>query len=206
MVWQDHVPGKIQDLYEIHDYHHAAAILATEFTDEFGEICSALAQFQFALADTQKLGGNESIFPKKFSAILRPLGWEEQSIELKQVVDGREVNKDTHKIDYVKGGVAFDFEWNSKDQTFDRDIFAFRVFYDCSRISIGVLVTRGADLQDWFRTTKETYVNSKGEVSLLRNKFQASSTHMDKLIPRLDAGRNGGCPVLVFGITTRLMS
>ncbi len=28
---------------------------------------------------------------------------------------------DGHKIDYVKGRVAFDLEWNSKDQTFDRD-------------------------------------------------------------------------------------
>src|SRR3546814_4372321 len=32
----------------------------------------------------------------------------------------REKYLDGHKIDYVKGKVAFDLEWNSKDQTFDR--------------------------------------------------------------------------------------
>lgn len=28
-----------------------------------------------------------------------------------------------HNIDFLKGRVAFDLEWNSKDQTFDRDLF-----------------------------------------------------------------------------------
>ncbi|MFP4030091.1 MAG: hypothetical protein ACOC98_08885 [Thermodesulfobacteriota bacterium] len=28
---------------------------------------------------------------------------------------------------------------------------------------------------------------------------------MGKLLPRLQAGRNGGCPVLVFGITPKLL-
>ncbi|MBM2309842.1 restriction endonuclease, partial [Sulfitobacter pseudonitzschiae] len=32
-------------------------------------------------------------------------------------------------------------------------------------------------------------------------KFGASTTWMGKLLYRLDAGRNGGCPVLAVGIT-----
>ena len=39
----------------------------------------------------------------------------------------------------------------------------------------------------------------------INNKYGASTTHIGKLVPRLEAGRNGGCPVLVFGITTNLM-
>jgi hypothetical protein len=31
-----------------------------------------------------------------------------------------------------------------------------------------------------------------------------STTHMGKLIPRLDGGGGGGCPVLVFAITRKL--
>lgn len=27
--------------------------------------------------------------------------------------------------------IAFDVEWNSKDQTFDRDLYAFRSFSEC---------------------------------------------------------------------------
>src|SRR5262249_7588384 len=42
---------------------------------------------------------------------------------------------DGHKIDFVKNSVAFDLEWNSKDQTFDRDLYAMRAFYECGIIS-----------------------------------------------------------------------
>jgi len=34
-------------------------------------------------------------------------------------------------------------------------------------------------------------------------KYGASTTQMGKLLPRLEAGRNGGCPILVFGITRK---
>ena len=33
------------------------------------------------------------------------------------------------------------------------------------------------------------------------DKYGASTTHMDKLMPRLEGGGGGGCPILVFGIT-----
>ncbi|MDR2880746.1 MAG: hypothetical protein LBV29_02440 [Azoarcus sp.] len=41
-----------------------------------------------------------------------------------------------------KGRVAFDLEWNSKDQTFDRDLYALRAFHECGLISAGIMVTR----------------------------------------------------------------
>lgn len=104
-----------------------------------------------------------------------------------------EVTSDTHKIDYVKNKIAFDLEWNSKDQIFDRDLYAFRAFFDYQRISLGILVTRSQELDSYFK-----------RLGLLQ-KYGASTTHMRKLLPRLKAGRSGGCPVLVFGITTRLV-
>ena len=36
-------------------------------------------------------------------------------------------------------------------------------------------------------------------------KYGASTTWMGKLLYRLNAGRHGGCPVLVFGITPKLI-
>jgi len=36
-------------------------------------------------------------------------------------------------------------------------------------------------------------------------KYGASTTWMGKLLYRLRAGRNGGCPVLVLGITPKLI-
>lgn len=64
----------------------------------------------------------------------------------------REKYLDGHKIDYVKGKVAFDLEWNSKDQTFDRDLYAMNAFFLCGAIDVGVLVTRSLAMNDVFRT------------------------------------------------------
>lgn len=193
MVWQDYIPKEISALYEVHEYRHAAAILACEFPLLFHEVCGALASFRFPLADITEGGGNESKIPKRFSTLLRPNGWTEGKLNARLVVDDKDVSIDSHKVDYLKGRVAFDLEWNSKDQTFDRDLYAFKAFFDYGRISVGILVTRSVTLNPWFK-----------ELGIM-HKYGASTTHMGKLLPRLEAGRSGGCPVLVFGITKALM-
>lgn len=203
MGWKQHVPRAIHELYEVHDYKHAAAILATEFAAEFREICQALSQFRFSTKDVTDRGGNESQIPKTFSDILRPLGWKPTPLTAKLVADDVVVSQDTHEIDYLKGRVAFDLEWNSKDQTFDRDLYAFRTFFDYDRISVGILVTRSNELDPWIESLG-TFVDETGKTRFFKAKYGASTTHLGKLLPRLRAGRNGGCPVLVFGITTRL--
>jgi len=204
MSWKQHIPADISALYEVHDYKHAAAILANEFPDEFDEVCSVLRRFRFTEEDVKMAGGNESRIPKRFSEILRPLGWVERQLHARVLVDDHEVSHDTHKVDYLKGRVAFDLEWNSKDQTFDRDLYAFRAFFEYDKISLGVLVTRSNELDPWFASLGN-YVDRYGTPRVYKAKFGASTTHIGKLLPRLRAGRNGGCPVLVFGITTRLL-
>ena len=37
-----------------------------------------------------------------------------------------------------------------------------------------------------------------------RASYGNSTTHLDKLLPRLDGGGGGGCPVLVFAISDKL--
>jgi len=203
MTYTDYIPLDIKGLYEVHDFKHAAAILANEFPEEFKEICEALGKFRFSLSDIIEAGGSESHIPKIFSEILRPMGWNEKNLsaELKVYeVKGKAqelkstINHGSHKVDYLKGRVAFDLEWNSKDQTFDRDLYAFRAFFEYDAISVGVLVTRSNELDPLFRKLE------------IMPKYGASTTHMGKLLPRLEAGRNGGCPVLVFGITTKLLT
>lgn len=202
--FQDYIPADIADLYEIHDYHHAAAILAKEYAEEFADICHALREFKLKKEDITKPGGSESDIPKKLSKILRPLGWEERKLQAKLVVDEEEVSHDTHLIDYVKHRVALDLEWNSKDQTFDRDLYAFQAFFNYNKISLGILITRSNELDPYFASLGK-YVDLNGKTRAYKEKYGASTTQMGKLLPRLKAGRNGGCPVLVFGITPKLI-
>ncbi len=226
-----YIGAEVRARYDVHSYRHAAAILANSFPAELAEIEAALLDFRITTQDIGAPGGNESTIPKKFSRILRPAGWVETRIqgdlhvrlqEHHEVLqeDGRlkklkrpdgperiiENFIDGHKIDYVKGRVAFDMEWNSKDQTFDRDLYALRAFHDCGLISAGVMVTRSASLNPVFE--KVPQLNRSGEAvgKTVRNKYGASTTWMGKLLYRLNAGRHGGCPVLVFGITPRLIT
>jgi CRISPR-associated protein Csd2 len=203
MGWKEYIPEDIISLYEIHDFKHAAAILAKEFPYQFDEICNALRRFRFTNNDILVGGGNESHIPKIFTKILHPMGWNDKNLEAELKVyeiKGKKnkelkstISHGSHKVDFLKGRVAFDLEWNSKDQTFDRDLYAFRAFFEYNAISSGVLVTRSNELDPVF---KRLGINKK---------YGASTTHMGKLLPRLEAGRNGGCPVLVFGITSKLL-
>ena len=88
-----------------------------------------------------------------------------------------------------KGGVAFETEWNNKDPFFDRDLNNFRLLFELRVIDVGVIITRCDELQAL-------------AVELGRDKqsYGASTTHMSKLLPRLEGGGGGGCPVVVFGI------
>ncbi|KAB2308489.1 restriction endonuclease [Betaproteobacteria bacterium SCN2] len=207
MPFTDYLPQDFLDMYEVHNYRHAAEVLATGCPDEFNELIGALMNFRLTKADILEKGGNESKIPKRVASLFRPLGWYETRIRGDLVVtiethtnEGLQKAEtrlddfmDGHKVDFVKNRVAFDLEWNSKDQTFDRDLYAFRAFHEAGVISAAVLLTRSAELNNVF---KELGVMAK---------YGASTTWMGKLLYRLKAGRNGGCPVLVLGITPKLI-
>lgn len=235
-----YISPKILALYDVYSYRHAAAILATSFPAELVEIERALLDFRITQHDIGMPGGNESVMPKKYSRTLRPAGWFEARIQGDLLVRMQEYDEeflpngktrkskrsestprmienfiDGHKIDYVKGRVAFDLEWNSKDQTFDRDLYAMRAFHECGLISLGIMVTRSEKLNPVFEVvpqlTKtgepELFKSGKnaGQPKTVRAKYGASTTWMGKLLYRLNAGRHGGCPILVFGITPNLI-
>lgn len=227
---EPYISQGVRSLYDVYSYRHAAAILSTSFPEELQEIETALLRFRLTKKDIGSPGGNESEIPRKISLVLRPLGWVESRIKgdlvirkqeyIEEMLEGlkskkqnhREVEAqyienfiDGHKIDYVKGRVAFDLEWNSKDQTFDRDLYAMRTFHECGLISVGVMLTRSEKLNPIFDRLPK--LNKLGEPTgeTVKNKYGASTTWMGKLLYRLNAGRHGGCPILVFGITPKLI-
>ncbi|MCF8531736.1 MAG: restriction endonuclease [Reyranella sp.] len=226
------IPKDIRDLYEVYSYRNAAVILSETRAPEFNDLLDTLRAFRITKTMIRTAGGNESEIPKLLSRALRPLGWHETIVQgdllvkLRWKVQSgttkkgkatfenrtrdilREKYLDGHKIDYVKGKVAFDLEWNSKDQTFDRDLYAFSAFSQCGVIDAAVLVTRGLSLNPLLKRLGQSLKKDgspdfklSGAPRMTHEKYGASTTWMGKLLYRLNAGRNGGCPVLVFGIT-----
>lgn len=205
----DLIPDMLREKFEFYNYGHALEILSDAFSDEWREIQECLEKLSISISDIKTDGGNESPIPKKFDDVLYPLGWREIKITGDLLVklyprknaqrrgafsdepfEEKTINGyiDGHNIDFIKNKVAFDLEWNSKDQTFDRDLLAMRTYFDCGIIDVGIIVTRSKELNDVFADLGN------------KAKYGASTTWMGKLIPRLDSRRNGGCPILAIGI------
>jgi hypothetical protein len=185
-------PEFIAEHYEIKEWRPASAILASDYPDEWADILEVLAGFRLFRSEVARGGGNKTKIVHRIDDILEKRGWRERSFKTKIVIDDVVLDSPTHKVDCFKNTVGLEIEWNNKDPFFDRDLNNFRLLFDLRALSVGVIVTRCDELQAIF--------NSLGR----RGSYGASTTHMKKLLPRLEGGSGGGCPILVFGITKRL--
>jgi hypothetical protein len=186
----DQLPQEIRDKYEIHEWKHACAVLAADFPEQWRDIIKILRAFRLTKSDILAPGGGMSGISQWFNRAFRHRGWEAKGFETKIVVDNRETETPTHEVDCVKGKVALEIEWSNKDPFYDRDLNNFRLLFDLRAISVGVIITKSDELSEIF----------KGLGKDVWDKYGWSTTWMKKLIPRIEGGGGGGCPVLVFGI------
>lgn len=188
----ENLPQDILDLYDVHEYRHAVAILKADFPYEYNDIIDMLKAFKLKRCDILSAGGRKSNISGFLDQFLYDRGWTEKMFDTKWIIDGVEHDTPTHKIDCYKNKVALDIEWNNKDPFYDRDLNNYRLLHERAAISVGVIVTRCTSLQKIF--------NDLGKGS----SYGASTTHIDKLLPRIEGGSGGGCPLLVFGISDKL--
>jgi len=181
-------PKFIEQNYEIHEWRHAVAILRTDFPQEYSEICDVLGRFRLRKSWIEVGGGRKSGIADWIDGELAAKGWAPKNFDTRIKVDDEELESPTHEIDCFKNRIALEIEWNNKDPFFDRDLNNFRLLFDLRAISVGVIITRCDELQ--------TIFNAIGRGS----SYGASTTHMSKLLPRVQGGGGAGCPLLVFGI------
>lgn len=185
-------PQNITRDYEVHEWRHATAILHSSYPSEFADIIDVLSSFRLPKSKILQPGGRKSSIANDIDSAFYARGWAEKKFDTEISVDGVVSKTPTHKVDCFKGGVAFEIEWNNKTEFFDRDLNNFRLLFDLRVVSVGVIFTRASHLQSIF--------DGLGKGS----SYGASTTHMDKLVPRIFGGGAGGCPVIAFGITDRL--
>ena len=138
--------------------------------------------------DDPQAGGRRSPISEAIDDCLNRKGWEEKQFDIEIRVDAHPIDIPTHKIDNFKNRVGVEVEWNNKDPFFDRDLNNFRLLRELRVLSVGVIITRASELQQEFNKL------GKGK------SYGASTTHWNKLIPKVDAGGAGGCPLLLVGI------
>lgn len=178
--------------YEIHEWKHAIAILASDFPNEFEDITKLLENFRLCKSWIEEPGGRKSKIANQIDSFLYDRDWVEKEFNTSISVDGKTTASPTHKVDCFRNRVAVEIEWNNKDPFYDRDLNNFRLLFDLRAISVGVVITRTDELQDIF--------NALGRGA----SYGASTTHMAKLLPRIEGGGGAGCPLLIIGITKKL--
>ena len=186
------LPPRIRELYEVYEWKHACAILHNDFRPEWDDIVAVLSSFALRKSEIAVPGGRKSLVACGIDRAFAARGWVEKGFDTRMVIDDVQLQNPTHKIDCYKNRVALEIEWNNKDPFFDRDLNNFRILFDLRAISAGVIITRCDELQDIF--------DSLGRGS----SYGSSTTHVSKLLPRLEGGGGGGCPILVFGIRKAL--
>lgn len=209
---------ELRQKFEIYSYRNAATILANSFPEHLDNLLKALNLFEISKQMIRTPGGSKGPIAKYVDTLFTEIqGWREARIsadlhvkllhakQKDRIISEyiREGFLDGHRIDFLNGKIALDFEWNSKDQTYDRDLYAFSAFYEAGAIDLGIIITRGSSMDTHFFRSLGKVLKKDGSDGdeEVHKKFGASTTWLGKLLYRLDAGRNGGCPVLAIGIT-----
>jgi hypothetical protein len=184
----DLIPADLHARYTFAEHDHACAILARDFVSEFTNLIDCLRAFSLKKSAIMTPGGGRSPIPIAIDNFLRARGWEEKSFNIKIEVDGLPIPIPTHSIDNFKNRVGVEVEWNNKTEFYDRDLSNFRLLKELRVLSVGVIITRLTQLQALFNRL------GKGP------SYGASTTHWDKLMPKVHGGGAGRCPLLLVGM------
>jgi hypothetical protein len=185
-------PELIKEKYELHEWKHATAILKNDFPQEWQDLIDLLSNLKLKKSWIETPGGRKSQLAEWIDTFMSERGWVEKQFLTSVIVDDSRLDSPTHKIDSYKNRIALELEWNNKDPFFDRDLNNFRLLFDLRAISVGIIITRCDELQHIFGLL------GRG------SSYGASTTHMSKLLPRIEGGGGAGCPIVVIGISKLL--
>lgn len=150
----DPVEELLQKGFEVEFRSHAKSILYGEFFDPLVELCSALSVLALPITEIIGSGGGETKFTQRLRSMLHEQGWPKHNFVIDKVIDGVRRESTSHEVDHVRrlervGVLACEIEWNNKDPFFDRDLENFKRLHAEGAISVGIIITRGASLQNY---------------------------------------------------------
>lgn len=138
--------------YSFAERRHAGAIISSDYSEVECELLEVLAPFEVSRADVLAGGGGKSAMTQWLEQHLKERGWVKRSFKVRMVLDDETRDSKTHEIDHVRmfddgrRSVALEIEWNNKDPFYDRDLQNFRRLHELGVISVGIILTRGPNL------------------------------------------------------------
>lgn len=181
---------------------YADLILQHAFPKKFQDIVDNLEEFYIDYTeDIVSGGGSRARHTKRHDDGLIERGWHQHNVTIEKRIDGEPIFEvRNHEVDvFTMGddndypGIANEMEWNNKDPFFHRDLNNFQALHREGVIAVGVIITRGPRLQEVLK-----YLGSRGQYS--KTKYGEATTHWNKLVPMIDVGAGGECPLFCIGI------
>ncbi len=207
------LPRSLLQRYAFAESRNAAAVLQASNPGAFDDVVAVLSDFKLVPTDITEPGRNKSPVAARLDLAFRELGWREGQYEVhvtsklvRQPWSGAgerrrsetvtEALSEGYKVDNLKARVALDGEWNAKDGNLSRDLASYRVFYEQAIIDCAVMVTRTHN------EMRELAICMGAET-----KFgTTTTTNLEKLVPMMQRGDAGGCPLLAVAITPRCLA
>ena len=212
-IIRDVFPERMHEKYEIWSYDGGAAILSVHHPKAFRQLLHGLMRFEMTPDMLVRAGGSKSDIVKVLEAEL-PSDWQESRIisqlhYQKIAKTGKKVWEEGHKdfapshnFDLVSSDLAIEIAWNTKYYLFERDLTGFRLCRNMGAVDVGVIITRGFDLEKYCRNLPGTIpkIGTDG-VKPANKKYTQDTTNVKPLLKALDSNHHGNCPMLVFGVT-----
>lgn len=152
-----HPPSDLSSLltkgYDVRFLSHAQAILSVDFPEALRELEDVLLALTIPIEEIIGSGGGEAKGTQRLRHGLAAKGWVKTNFEICKTINGVQRESISHQVDHVRAFpehqmVALEIEWNNKDPFFDRDLENFKRLHAEGAISAGIVVTRGASLQE----------------------------------------------------------
>lgn len=148
---------------------HARAILQLDFPEVAIELEEVLLASTIPIEEIIGSGGGETKGTQRLRKALKAKGWQKHNFVVQRTIDGIQREAQSHEVDHIRtfagGTVALEIEWNNKDPFFDRDLENFKRLHADGAISLGIIITRGAQLQDAMRDLVTRFADDRAITS-----------------------------------------
>jgi len=188
--------------FQVEFQSHADAILMGDFPSVQGELEEILLAATIPVEEIIAGGGGEAKGTQRLRRGLQGKEWVTTEFVVKKLINEVPREAISHKIDHVKSfalrsgdqaTIALEIEWNNKDPFFDRDLENFKRLHADGAISVGIIITRGRELQDSLRELVGRFYDQReitGYEDLLKWGYDPTAKQKAAIKSRMERKRN----------------
>jgi len=207
------MPSVARNHWSFIETNSASAIMKAVCPNEWADIIDVLSTYRLEARYWLRAGGNRGDIAEQIDTAFHAKGWQETRLDLstKGILFSKdsvklgelpEVYQEGYLVDNFKNRIVLDVEWNAKDGNLDRDLAAYRSWYEAGVISAGVIITKDRlpllklARRLWTEFQK-TLPEHQREKKLPIDLTTSTVTAFDKAQMRVRRGVMGSCPVLI---------